>query len=129
MNDYIPVELAEEDIEFFDDETGDMIINHPEKLSVGNYLKVKFEDENGEAPEQIFKVVEIVEDGKYKLEWISTIRANESLTEDFQKATVETGSSVLSMEANEEAKITVTSEPKKAEESGDEMIAPLIQIF
>lgn len=51
---------------------------------------------------------------------------DESLNEDFHKATVETGDSTLSMEADENGKITVTSEPRKAEEGEEEeMIAPV----
>lgn len=50
---------------------------------------------------------------------------NANLNEDFQKATVETGDSVLSMETTDEGKITVTSEPRKGEEGGEEMIAPV----
>lgn len=49
---------------------------------------------------------------------------DESLTEDFHKATVETGDSTLSMETDENGKITVTSEPRKAEEE-EEMITPV----
>lgn len=50
---------------------------------------------------------------------------DESLNEDFHKATVETGDSTLSMETDESGKITVTSEPRKAEEEGEEMITPV----
>ena len=50
---------------------------------------------------------------------------DESLNEDFHKATVETGDSTLSMETDENGKITVTSEPRKAKEEGEEMIAPV----
>lgn len=50
---------------------------------------------------------------------------DESLNEDFHKATVETGDSTLSMETDENGKITVTSEPRKAEEEGEEMITPV----
>lgn len=52
-------------------------------------------------------------------------QAGTKLTENFQKATVETGDSVLSMESNDEGKITVTSEPRKAEEGGEEMMVPI----
>lgn len=48
------------------------------------------------------------------------------LEEDFQKATVETGDTTLSMEATEEGKVTVTSEPRKPlEGEEEEMITPL----
>lgn len=51
---------------------------------------------------------------------------NESLNEDFHKATVETGDSTLSMETDENGKITVTSEPRKAEDcEEEEMVAPV----
>lgn len=46
------------------------------------------------------------------------------LEEDFQRATVETGDTALSMEATEEGKITVTSEPRKPVKE-EEMIVPL----
>lgn len=47
------------------------------------------------------------------------------LEEDFQRATVESGDTVLSMETTDEGKITVTSEPRKPDGSGDEMIVPV----
>lgn len=57
---------------------------------------------------------------------IAELGLNESLNEDFHKATVETGDSTLSMEADESGKITVISEPRKAEEaSEDEMVVPV----
>lgn len=59
-------------------------------------------------------------EGRYKF-----ADGDESLNEDFHKATVETGDSTLSMETDENGKITVTSEPRKAEEGGEEMIAPV----
>lgn len=59
-------------------------------------------------------------EGRYKF-----AGGDESLNEDFHKATVETGDSTLSMETDENGKITVTSEPRKVEESGEEMVAPV----
>lgn len=47
------------------------------------------------------------------------------LEEDFQKATIESGDTVLSMETTEEGKITVTSEPRKPDDFGDEMVVPV----
>lgn len=59
-------------------------------------------------------------EGRYKF-----ADGDESLNEDFHKATVETGDSTLSMETDENGKITVTSEPRKVEENGEEMVAPV----
>lgn len=59
-------------------------------------------------------------EGRYKF-----AGGDESLNEDFHKATVETGDSTLSMETDENGKITVTSEPRKVEESGEEMVVPV----
>lgn len=61
-----------------------------------------------------------LESGKYTF-----LGEDLKLEEDFQKATVESGDTVLSMETTEEGKITVTSEPRKPDGSGDEMIVPV----
>lgn len=50
---------------------------------------------------------------------------DETLTEGFQKATIETGDSTLSMETDEDGKVTVISEPRKPEDPTEEMIVPV----
>lgn len=122
--DKIDVEVTEFDIHYFDEDTGDVVVNDErfvgKDVKEGDYVTLHFTDEGEGADTQDYKFIRKTDLG-YQLEWIGT----ESLYEDFQKATVETGDSVLSMESNDEGKITVTSEPRKAEEGGDEMIAPV----
>ena len=118
------IKVTEDDVHFFDEETGDIIIDKSnfvgKDIKEGDYITVKFTDENEDTETQDYKFVRETEDG-FQLEWIGT----ESLNEDFQKATVETGESILSMESDDSGKVTVTSEPRKIEESGEEMIVPV----
>lgn len=57
-------------------------------------------------------------------------KVNESLKESFEKATIETADSKLSMESDDTGKVTVVSEPKKVDEDtydGPETIAPVAE--
>lgn len=57
-------------------------------------------------------------------------KVNESLKESFEKATIETADSKLSMESDDNGKVTVVSEPKKVDEDtyeGPETIAPVAE--
>lgn len=57
-------------------------------------------------------------------------KVNESLKESFEKATIETADSKLSMESDDDGKVTVVSEPKKVDEDayeGPETIAPVAE--
>lgn len=57
-------------------------------------------------------------------------KVNESLNESFEKATIETADSKLSMESDDNGKVTVVSEPKKVDEEtyeGPETIAPVAE--
>jgi hypothetical protein len=57
-------------------------------------------------------------------------KVNESLNESFEKATIETADSKLSMESDDNGKVTVVSEPKKVDEDtyeGPETIAPVAE--
>lgn len=57
-------------------------------------------------------------------------KVNESLKESFEKATIETADSKLSMESDDDGKVTVVSEPKKVDEDayeGLETIAPVAE--
>lgn len=57
-------------------------------------------------------------------------KVNESLNESFEKATIETADSKLSMESDGNGKVTVVSEPKKVDEDtyeGPETIAPVAE--
>lgn len=124
LDEKLTVEVTEEDINQFDEDTGDVVVDKTKfvgkDIKKGDYVTLKFTDENEDADTQDYKFVEETEDG-FKLEWIGT----KELHEDFQKATVETGNSILSMESDDDGKVTVTSEPRKAEEGGEETIAPL----
>lgn len=202
LDEKLTIEVTEEDINHFDEDTGDVIVDKAKfvgkDVQKGDYVTLRFTDENEDADTQDYKFVEETEDG-FKLEWIGTKELHEDLTtsitledivnqpysssadkdrgeilinsrryvkvgenkwlhipeserafggtysdkqifdkirdskevklskleEDFQKATVETGNSILSMESDDSGKVTVTSEPRKAEEGGDETIAPL----
>lgn len=57
-------------------------------------------------------------------------KVNESLKESFEKATIETADSKLSMESDDSGKVIVVSEPKKVDEDtydGPETIAPVAE--
>lgn len=57
-------------------------------------------------------------------------KVNESLKESFEKATIETADSKLSMESDDSGKVTVVSEPKKVDEDtyeGPETITPVAE--
>lgn len=57
-------------------------------------------------------------------------KVNESLNESFEKATIEIADSKLSMESDDNGKVTVVSEPKKVDEDtyeGPETIAPVAE--
>ena len=120
----ITIEITEDDINFFDEETGDIIVDKTKfvgkEVKEGDYITIKFADESEDADTQDYKFVRETNDG-FQLEWVGT----KELHEDFQKATVETGESILSMESDDSGKVTVTSEPRKIEESGDGMVVPV----
>ena len=122
--------LEEDDIMFFDEDTGDLFVkyrvfdNSSVKVNEGDTIKISFKDDNDDIGLQSYKLIRSTEDG-YWLEWQGTEGINESLKEDFTKATVETGESVLSMESDDRGKVTVTSEPRKVEESGEGILAPV----
>ena len=233
----ITIEVTEDDINFFDEETGDIIVDKTKfigkEVKEGDYITIKFADENEDADTQDYKLIRETSDG-FQLEWVGTKELHEDatddfieteydpyklsdeqrhvlqnisiklrnqphirgfydeveaeevaldaflhpdarsdvslpkfnskkeatdyfyeniydanfdkavlravrgpfkslstpvketkITEDFQKATVETGESILSMESDDSGKVTVTSEPRKIEEGGDEMIVPV----
>ena len=124
LDEKLTIEVTEEDINHFDEDTGDVVVDKTKfvgkDVEKGDYVVLKFTDESEDADTQEYKFVEETGDG-FKLEWIGT----KELHEDFQKATVETGNSILSMESDDDGKVTVTSEPRKAEEGGEETIAPL----
>ena len=124
MDTNLTIEVTEDDINFFDEETGDIIVDKTKfidkEIKEGDYITIKFVDETEDTDTQDYKFIRETNDG-FQLEWIGT----KELHEDFQKATVETGESILSMESDDSGKVTVTSEPRKIEESGDEMIVPV----
>ena len=131
--DTIKIKVKEEDITFFDEETGDIVVNEDNfkgtDVETGDYVEVTFEDEEGsydKSPVVLFKVIRKTEDGRH-LEYIEVKKGGikEDLKEDFQKATVETGESILSMESDDSGKVTVTSEPRKIDEGGEEMVGPI----
>ena len=53
------------------------------------------------------------------------VLGQDSLQESFQKATVETADTTISMETSEDGKVTVVSQPREAEETGEEVVAPV----
>lgn len=107
---WVTLELAEERLERSEDEIADWLDKHP---TVGYIYNIE-------------DIQVICTPHAPSFDSIAAeLGLNESLNEDFHKATVETGNSTLSMETDENGKITITSEPCKAEEGGEEMVAPV----
>lgn len=110
---WVTLEKAAEDLEMDEDIVAEWIGDHP---AFGYTLT--FED---------IQIICCPHAPKYSEIMVELgVEEPDLLEEDFQRATVETGDTTLSMEATEEGKITVTSEPRKpAEGEEEEMIAPL----
>ncbi len=115
---WVTLELAEEGLERSEDEIADWLDKHPTVGYIYNIEDIQVIcTPHAPSFDSIAAELGITE---YEEE-----ESDESLNEDFHKATVETGDSTLSMETDENGKITVTSEPRKVEESGEEMVAPV----
>lgn len=114
---WVTLEYAEEALERSEDEIADWLDKHPTVGYIYNIEDIQVIcTPHAPSFDSIAAELGIIEDVEKE--------EDESLTEDFHKATVETGDSTLSMETDENGKITVTSEPRKAEE-GEEMITPV----
>lgn len=116
---WVTLEFAEEGLERSEDEIADWLDKHPTVGYIYNIEDIQVIC-TPHAPSFDFIAAELGI-AEYEGE-----EDDESLNEDFHKATVETGDSTLSMETDENGKITVTSEPRKAVEGEEEeMVAPV----
>ena len=120
--------IEDEVLKIFDENDFDV-----EDEEVKKYAKAAaeyIEDARNQWPQ--YSVEEWFEDTKenYPEDLDELKKVNESLKESFEKATIETADSKLSMESDDSGKVTVVSEPKKVDEDtyeGPETIAPVAE--
>lgn len=120
--------IEDEVLKIFDE--NDFDVEDEEVKKYAEAAAEYIEDARNQWPQ--YSVEEWFEDTKenYPEDLDELKKVNESLKESFEKATVETADSKLSMESDDSGKVTVVSEPKKVDEDtyeGPETIAPVAE--
>lgn len=120
--------IEDEVLKIFDE--NDFDVEDEEVKKYAEAAAEYIEDARNQWPQ--YSVEEWFEDTKenYPEELDELKKVNESLKESFEKATIETADSKLSMESDDSGKVTVVSEPKKVDEDtyeGPETIAPVAE--
>lgn len=120
--------IEDEVLKLFDE--NDFDVEDEEVKKYAEAAAEYIEDARNQWPQ--YSVEEWFEDTKenYPEDLDELKKVNESLKESFEKATIETADSKLSMESDDSGKVTVVSEPKKVDEDtyeGPETIAPVAE--
>lgn len=120
--------IEDEVLKIFDE--NDFDVEDEEVKKYAEAAAEYIEDARNQWPQ--YSVEEWFEDTKenYPEDLDGLKKVNESLKESFEKATIETADSKLSMESDDSGKVTVVSEPKKVDEDtyeGPETIAPVAE--
>lgn len=120
--------IEDEVLKIFDE--NDFDVEDEEVKKYAEAAAEYIEDARNQWPQ--YSVEEWFEDTKenYPEDLDELKKVNESLKESFEKATIETADSKLSMESDDTGKVTVVSEPKKVDEDtydGPETIAPVAE--
>lgn len=120
--------IEDEVLKIFDE--NDFDVEDEEVKKYAEAAAEYIEDARNQWPQ--YSVEEWFEDTKenYPEDLDGLKKVNESLKESFEKATIETADSKLSMESDDNGKVTVVSEPKKVDEDtyeGPETIAPVAE--
>lgn len=120
--------IEDEVLKIFDE--NDFDVEDEEVKKYAEAAAEYIEDARNQWPQ--YSVEEWFEDTKenYPEDLDELKKVNESLKESFEKATIETADSKLSMESDDSGKVTVVSEPKKVDEDtyeGPETIAPVAE--
>lgn len=120
--------IEDEVLKIFDE--NDFDVEDEEVKKYAEAAAEYIEDARNQWPQ--YSVEEWFEDTKenYPEDLDELKKVNESLKESFEKATIETADSKLSMESDDNGKVTVVSEPKKVDEDtyeGPETIAPVAE--
>ena len=120
--------IEDEVLKIFDE--NDFDVEDEEVKKYAEAAAEYIEDARNQWPQ--YSVEEWFEDTKenYPEDLDELKKVNESLKESFEKATIETADSKLSMESDDSGKVTVVSEPKKVDEDtyeGSETIAPVAE--
>lgn len=118
--------LEENDIKFFDEETGDIVLT-PEasnlmKVEVKDTIKATFSDDN-ESNLYTFKVTKLDDNGSLHLEYLDNA-VIESLAESIENISVETDNDVVNVKPSEDGKVTIEAQPKEIEAGALEPISP-----
>lgn len=120
--------IEDEVLKIFDE--NDFDVEDEEVKKYAEAAAEYIEDARNQWPQ--YSVEEWFEDTKenYPEDLDELKKVNESLKESFEKATIETADSKLSMESDDSGKVTVVSEPKKVDEDTydePETIAPVAE--
>lgn len=120
--------IEDEVLKIFDE--NDFDVEDEEVKKYAEAAAEYIEDARNQWPQ--YSVEEWFEDTKenYPEDLDELKKVNESLKESFEKATIETADSKLSMESDDSGKVTVVSEPKKVDEDtyeGPETITPVAE--
>lgn len=120
--------IEDEVLKIFDE--NDFDVEDEEVKKYAEAAAEYIEDARNQWPQ--YSVEEWFEDTKenYPEDLDELKKVNESLKESFEKATIETADSKLSMESDDSGKVTVVSEPKKVDEDtyeGPETTAPVAE--
>ena len=124
----IDIVLAESDVKFFDEETGEIVLT-PEasrEIDGGDFsdvVVVVFEDDNSEVP-HVYDIKEEDADGCIHMEYIGE---NKPITESIENISVETDSDTINVKPSEDGKVTVEAQPKEVEADALGPVSPETQ--
>lgn len=121
----IDIILAESDVKFFDEETGEIVLTPEASEEIGNedfsdVISIAFEDDNSEKP-HFYSIKLKDEDGCIHMEYIGE---NKPMNESIENISVETDSDTINVKPSEDGKVTVETQPKEAEAGTLEPVNP-----
>ena len=124
----IDIILAESDVKFFDEETGEIILTPEASKEIdgkdfSDAISIAFEDDNSKAP-HIYKVKLKDEDGCIHMEYIGE---SKPINESIENISVETDSDTINVKPSEDGKVTVEAQPKEVEAGTLEPVDPETQ--
>ena len=124
----IDIILAESDIKFFDEETGEIILTPEASKEIGSedfsdVISIAFEDDSSEKP-HVYSIKLKDEDGCIHMEYIGE---NKPITESIENISVETDNDTINVKPSEDGKVTVEAQPKEVEADALGPVSPETQ--
>ena len=124
----IDIILAESDVKFFDEETGEIILTPEVSKEIdgedfSDAISIAFEDDNSKTP-HIYKVKLKDEDGCIHMEYIGE---SKPMNESIENISVETDSDTINVKPSKDGKVTVEAQPKEVEAGTLEPVDPETQ--